>query len=80
MRSLDVPEEQQSAWLRRRTLNKNRQFLAKPAYTSYCFSEKTMSSLAVLVGHARPGRGARIGSDSEIARQTIENAQNGLGD
>jgi hypothetical protein len=40
MRSLDVAEEQQSAWLRRRTLNKNRQFLAKPAYTSYCFSER----------------------------------------
>jgi hypothetical protein len=62
------------------SIKKNRQFLAKLAQTSYCFSESPTSWLAAPGRVARPGlRVLRIGNDSGMAPQAIGIAENGLG-
>jgi hypothetical protein len=59
---------------------KNRQFLAKPAGTWYCFSESPISPQAHLTDQARPDFGVRTGIDSGMTPQAVETARIGLGD
>jgi hypothetical protein len=65
---------------------KNRQFLAKPAGTWYCFSERPTSPARTSDGRRATGAtcnwafGLRAGNGSGMAPQAIEIAQNGLGD
>jgi hypothetical protein len=56
--------------------NKNRQCLAKPAETVYCFSEILAKLACASPGAAISGIGAT--DDSLIAPQVIKIAQNGL--
>jgi hypothetical protein len=60
---------------------KNRQFLAKPAGVWYCFSEMTISQVRTSRRrHATGPSASKAGNDSGMAPQTVENAQNRLGD
>jgi hypothetical protein len=81
MRSLGAPEEGQTRPVGAGTLiEKNRQFLAKPAGACYCFSERSASPTgAFRVRRATRALPLRTGNDSEMAPQAIEIAQNGLG-
>jgi hypothetical protein len=59
---------------------KNRQFLDKPAGNWYCFSEKRDGPRSRFMGDARPDFGVQTqGTDSGMASEAIEIAQNGLG-
>ena len=55
---------------------KNRQFLANPVGTGYCFSEVSTARLALRNASRREGLGVR--SDSLAALQAIGIAKNGL--
>src|ERR1700722_9089473 len=76
-KSLGVPEEWRMRRLRAGTFErKNRQFLANPVETGYCFPEIPSERLALLHPPRREGLGVR--SDSLMALQAIGIAQNGL--
>jgi hypothetical protein len=82
MRSLGRSQARRKRPVESRTLDeKNRQFLAKPAKTWYCLSESPNEPASAFHARSATRRLAlSAGNDSEMAPQSVEIAQNGLGD